>query len=126
MKTTNHSQTLRHLMCLVSASLLLGCDARTSLSGGSPTPENSAAPVQVPTTTLPTVTSRSSSMPADCFFYEPGDVTIVTDGTDFRLRIRGGIIGSEVFSSKQEAIAYIYEMKKIMNPAAGKNYQTAP
>ncbi len=50
---------------------------------------------------------------------------MVTDGTDFRLRIKGGQIGSEVFATKQEAIDYIYKMHKIMHPAEGKNYQPA-
>ncbi len=68
----------------------------------------------------------STPMAAEPYFITPGDVTIVTDGNDFRLQPPGGMPGPEVFATKQEAIEYIRQTHKIMNPAEGKNYQPAP
>jgi hypothetical protein len=71
-------------------------------------------------------TSTASNVPADCYFNTPGDVSVVTDSSDYRLQLAGGFVGSEVFPTKQAAIDYIYQMHKIMHPAEGKNYQPAP
>jgi len=71
-------------------------------------------------------TRSASNLPADCYFNTPGDVSVVTDGSDYRLQLEGGYIGTEVFATKQEAIDYIYQIHRISHPAEGKNYQPAP
>ncbi len=71
-------------------------------------------------------TRSASNLPADCYFNTPGDVSVVTDGSDYRLQLAGGYVGTEVFATKQKAIDYIYQIHKITHPAEGKNYQPAP
>ncbi len=117
---------LHQIAFICLASILPACDSQEKPVSDSRSPQSTPVPVDVVTSATPSVVARPSNMPEDCYFNKPGDVTIVTDGTDFRLRLTGGNIGSEVFSTKQEAIDYIYKMKRIMNPGEGKDYQVAP
>jgi hypothetical protein len=60
------------------------------------------------------------------YFNTPGDVTIVTDGHDYRLQLEGGFIGSEVFATKTQAEEYVRQMHARLHPAEGKDYRPAP